>query len=280
MSILMKFGPMNKQLNLNIAGISIGILAAKIEYLDSLEKFYQGFLSDKAKSDFYITIQDKPVENRAPGTVLVSLKKKNSGFSIISKSLKSYILGDIYPSENKGDYYQKYIFFVIPFFDSFLRTCVQLILEKKGGAILHASAVNFVGKGYVFSGPPNIGKTTIVNLKNGLDIVAEDCATISRQNGSFYIYETPWSGKQNRSVKLDKIFFLKKYKRLKFQRLNRANALLETTSNADMDIFGKEQYEKAFQNLENLVKETSCYNLYFSLTSRVWDRIPKLDQRG
>ncbi len=276
-SVLTNFNSMDKQINLKIAGFSIGITAEKGEYLEKLENFYEGFISHKRKSDFSINIHNKPVEKRAPSTSLVSLIKKNNSYSVVSKSLKFYILGDIYPGEEKGDYYHRNKFFVKPFFDSFLRTCVQFLLEKKGGVILHASAVDLNGKGFVFSGPPNIGKTTIVNLKKGLDIVAEDCVILGRQNNSYFMFETPWSGKRNKKVRLDKIFFLKKYKRLKFQRLNRAGALMETTSNAAMDIFGEDKYKKAFNNLENLITEIPCYNLYFSLTSRVWDRIPELD---
>lgn len=265
---------MNKQLNLKIAGFSIGITAGKAEYLEKLENFYEGFMGDNKKSDLSIRIENRPEIKTAPTTKYVSVIKKNNNYKVVNKNQKAYVVGDIYPGEKRCSYYSRYNQLIIPFFDSLLKSCVQILLEKKSGVFLHASAVNLRGKGYVFSGPSTAGKTTIVNMKKGLDIISEEYVTVCKHNGNFSIFETPWCGRHNKQTKLDKIFFLKKDKRLKFQRLNKAESLMEILSNADLTIFEEDEYEKIINILESIVSKIHCYNLHFSLTSDVWDRIP------
>jgi len=265
---------MNKQLNLKIAGFSIEITAEKDEYLKMLENFYEGFLGDEIEPDFSIKIEDRSVIKTVPTTKYVTLIKKKNHYTAVNKNRKSYIVGDIFPGEKRGSYYNRYNQLIIPFFDSLLKSCVQLLLEKKRGVFLHASAVNLKGKGYVFSGPSTAGKTTIVNMKKGLNILSEEYVTVCKHNGFYAIFETPWCGRHNKHAKLDKIFFLKKDKRLKFQRLNKAESLMEIMSNADLTIFEEDEYEKVLYILESIVSKIPCYNLFFSLTSDVWDRIP------
>ena len=164
---------------------------------------------------------------------------------------------------------------IVPFFDSLLKSCVQILLERKNGIFLHASAVSLNGKGFVFSGPATAGKTTIVNMKKGLDILSEEYVTICKHNGIYSIFETPWCGRHNKQTKLDKIFFLKKDNTLKFQRLNKAESFMEILSNADLTIFEEDEYERAYNILEGIVSKIPCYNLYFSLKSAVWERIDR-----
>ena len=237
---------MNKQINLKIADFSIGITAEKAEDLEKLENFYEGFLDDNKKSDLLIRIENKTEIKTVPTTKYVSVIKKNNHYTAVNQNQKAYVVGDIYLREKRCRYYNRYNQLIIPFFDSLLKSCVQLLLEKKSGIFLHASAVNLRGKGYVFSGPSTSGKTTIVNMEKGLDIISEEYVTVCKHNGNFSIFETPWCGRHNKRTKLDKIFFLKKDSTLKFQRLNKAESFMEIMSNADLTIFEEDEYEKAF----------------------------------
>lgn len=266
---------MNKHLGLSIAGFTISITAEKDEYLKMLNNFYEGFVGDNIKPDLSIRIEDRAEIKTVPTTKYVSVIKKNNHYKVVNKNRKSYVVGDIYPGEKRCSYYNRYKHLIIPFFDSLLKSCVQILLEKKSGVFLHASAVNLKGKGYVFSGPATAGKTTIVNMKKGLNIISEEYVTVCKHNGFYSIFETPWCGSFNKQTKLDKIFFLKKDKSLKFQRLKKAESLMEILSNADLTIFEADEYEKTYDILESIVSKIPCYNLFFSLTSDVWDRIPR-----
>lgn len=77
------------------------------------------------------------------------------------------------------------------------------------GMMLHASAVVRDGKAYLFTAPCGTGKSTHTQLwlENFSDayILNDDKPAIRLENGKFYAYGTPWSGKtaQNCNVRVE-----------------------------------------------------------------------------
>lgn len=86
--------------------------------------------------------------------------------------------------------------------------------------MLHASAVVLDGYAYLFSAPSGTGKSTHTALweeyfkDRGVYVINDDKPVIMLENGEFYVYGTPWSGKTdknaNRKVKLGGICFLER----------------------------------------------------------------------
>lgn len=77
------------------------------------------------------------------------------------------------------------------------------------GMMLHASAVVRDGRAYLFTAPCGTGKSTHTQLwlKNFPDafILNDDKPALRLENGKFFAYGTPWSGKtaQNRNVRVE-----------------------------------------------------------------------------
>lgn len=77
------------------------------------------------------------------------------------------------------------------------------------GMMLHASAVVRDGKAYLFTAPCGTGKSTHTRLwlENFPDafILNDDKPALRLEDGTFYAYGTPWSGKtaQNRNVRVE-----------------------------------------------------------------------------
>lgn len=74
-----------------------------------------------------------------------------------------------------------------------------------GGMMLHASAVAVDGRAYLFSAPCGTGKSTHTQLwlkKFGSRafILNDDKPALRREDGVWYAYGTPWSGKHDISV--------------------------------------------------------------------------------
>ena len=85
------------------------------------------------------------------------------------------------------------------------------------GLMLHASAVVYDGRAYLFSGPSGIGKSThtklwIENFGNQAVIINDDKPALRFLDGQWYAYGTPWCGKdginQNMKAPLAGICFL------------------------------------------------------------------------
>jgi hypothetical protein len=71
------------------------------------------------------------------------------------------------------------------------------IIAHGFGVMLHACGVVLDGKGYVFAGPSDAGKTTLCRLWaefSGATILGDECLIVREHEGQFWIYGTPWVG--------------------------------------------------------------------------------------
>ena len=83
-------------------------------------------------------------------------------------------------------------------------------LLEHNGLMLHASALAYEGKAYLFSAPCGAGKSTHAKLwqeyfgKDKIQIINDDKPAIRLIDNAFYVFGTPWSGKtdQNLNVKV------------------------------------------------------------------------------
>ena len=73
------------------------------------------------------------------------------------------------------------------------------------GMLLHASAVMIEGKAYLFTAPSGTGKSTHTKLwlqvfGDKAAILNDDKPALRLEEGIWYAYGTPWSGKTDRSI--------------------------------------------------------------------------------
>ena len=77
-------------------------------------------------------------------------------------------------------------------------------LLSHGGLVIHASAVCYKKKAYLFSAPSGTGKSTHTSLwqkvfGNDAIIINDDKPAIRMIDGRLYVFGTPWSGKSDKS---------------------------------------------------------------------------------
>ncbi len=85
------------------------------------------------------------------------------------------------------------------------------------GVMLHASALSYNGKAYLFSGPSTVGKSTHTRqwqkLFAGVQVFNDDKPAVRCTDGIWHAYGTPWCGKDginiNMKAPLGGICFLK-----------------------------------------------------------------------
>ncbi len=86
---------------------------------------------------------------------------------------------------------------------SFYRQLLQF-----DGMLLHASAVMMDGRAYLFSAPSGTGKSTHTRLwqqtfgKDRAQILNDDKPALRLEDGVWYAYGTPWSGKHDISINI------------------------------------------------------------------------------
>lgn len=107
-------------------------------------------------------------------------------------------------------------------------------LLKNNGCMLHSSAVVVDGYAYLFSANSGTGKSTHTQL--WLDhfgdkafIINDDKPSLRMEDGQWYVYGTPWSGKHNINVntkaKLGAIVFLERAEENQIEELDVKEAI-------------------------------------------------------
>ena len=102
------------------------------------------------------------------------------------------------------------------------------------GFMLHSSAVAYENKAYLFSAPSGTGKSTHTEIWQkvfGSDkavIINDDKPAIKLENGDFYVYGTPWSGKSDKNlnirVPLQGICFIERSEKNYIERISTKDA--------------------------------------------------------
>jgi len=153
-------------------------------------------------------------------------------------------------------------------------------LANRGELLLHASGIGINGKGYVFVGRSGAGKSTLAsNLASRQDvtILGEDQVALRYQNGSFWIYGTPWHINSNRcspdGVPLEKIFFLDRYSDKVIDSLLPTDGYKRLLQTAFIPFYRPTQVSLIMENLERLCSTVPAYLFAFHLGDDILKQI-------
>lgn len=106
-------------------------------------------------------------------------------------------------------------------------------LLKYNGMMLHASAVEYNGKAYLFSAPSGTGKSTHTQIwqrefGSAVKVFNDDKPALRYVDGKWFAYGTPWCGKDginiNMKAPLAGICFLKQAPENRIRRLSNGEA--------------------------------------------------------
>ena len=134
---------------------------------------------------------------------------------------------------------------------------------------LHASALEYEGNAYLFSGPSTVGKSTHTRLwqkafGSGAQVFNDDKPALRLIDGKWYAYGTPWCGKdginQNRKVPLTGICFLRQAHANKIRRLSAQEAIPMILSQTTRKITA-ENMERLLSLVEKIVQDVPIYLL-------------------
>lgn len=143
-------------------------------------------------------------------------------------------------------------------------------LLENGGMMLHASAVALDGKGYLFSGPSGVGKSTHTKLwqrlfEGSAQVFNDDKPALRLIEDRWYAYGTPWCGKDginiNMKVPVAGICFLRRGEINEIRRLTEGEAMKRVIAQT-LRRFGKaEGLDRMLTLVDRLVREIPIYEL-------------------
>ena len=137
------------------------------------------------------------------------------------------------------------------------------------GMMLHASAVAKDGYGYLFSGPCGMGKSTharmyLQTFGEQAQIINDDKPAIRRVGDIWYVYGTPWCGKDginiNQKVRLSGICFLRRGD-TRIRRLSPKESVQYILAQTQHKL-EREDMIKLLKTVDSLAREIPMFELF------------------
>jgi hypothetical protein len=136
--------------------------------------------------------------------------------------------------------------------------------------LLHASAVEYQGRAYLFSGPSTVGKSTHTRswqtlYGDAVRVFNDDKPALRLVDGVWYAYGTPWCGKdginQNKRVPIAGICYLKQGPVNEIRTLSQKEAMIHTISQSTKKLPVADKMIHLLTNVDALVREVPMYEL-------------------
>ncbi len=140
-----------------------------------------------------------------------------------------------------------------------------------GGFVMHASVVEKDGQAYAFAAKSGTGKSTHSRLwieafgKDSARIINGDKPLIRYKDSKFYVYGTPWCGKEgynvNAKAPLKAICFLERSEENRIELLDK-NLAVKKIFTQLLPPENPSQAQKMFDLIELLISNVKFYTLY------------------
>ncbi len=139
----------------------------------------------------------------------------------------------------------------------------------KSSIVLHASCIEYQGRGIAFSAPSGTGKSTHVRLweenKEGTRVINDDAPIIRIIDGKPIVYGSPWSGSSdkflNMSAPLSSIVLLEQAKENSIRPLNALEALTGVMPRLLLPYHDSKMMELSASTFEQIISMVPVYSL-------------------
>lgn len=136
------------------------------------------------------------------------------------------------------------------------------------GFVIHASAIEWNGKGILFSAPSETGKSTQAKLwmdNMGAKILNDDTPCVRSLNGQNYVYGTPWSGSSNKFLNegapISAIVILNQSKENRIKRLAIHESVTMLMPRCFLPYYDNNIMNIAINNFEKVISSIPVYFL-------------------
>ena len=307
---------MPKQVSLDIAGLSVALNGDALIGSFKLPAAYQPFihrcekemtenaarfadpggggragLSEKGEIELQLTAAAEPPQARTvvfENVPIWSLYRVRGGLSFrIFESYHDLKRTLFIPDSGGGAHLAFQAANQDPFTGPAFELLMSTQLSRRGGAVLHGCGVSIDGRGFVFAGESGAGKSTLARLwgrREGIEILSDDRVVVRRQNGSFYLYGTPWHGDEifaaPGGVELSRIFFIRHGPSNDIRKLSAAGAVREMLKCSFPPLWDAGGMAAALELFHSMATEVPCAELDFVPDRTVLDFVLALSERA
>jgi hypothetical protein len=200
---------------LQIGDMTCSLRLENPDYSGFLRKYYHGFLTEKDPDlTIHLRIIPHQEEISLPNSIIMSKKVEGNNFNFHSGLIVGKLDLDIRQCTVEV---KECLFNRIRIFEHFLFQTYYTLVEHQGDSnenfLVHSCAISKNGAGYLFTGPPESGKSTIAKLSSDYTVLGDEMTIIKKMNRSYRINATPFRGDFRESVNgnapLKAIFLIK-----------------------------------------------------------------------
>lgn len=261
----------------NIAGIQFEIDTEENWVLDKFNMFLS--LKD-LEPDLKLKIVKSEEEIEQSGKILIQDEDTNISYSETEKRYyvhhfiekKAFIISKLKINKNWNEgliifhnhHKEETIISINLLIETIFR--MQILFHK--GTPMHAAAIDFCGKGIVFTAPSGTGKSTQALLwkkHKAARILNDDRPLFKLEEDKIIVYGTPWGISPvecaNDKVQLVSINFVEQASENKVIKLDKKEAVLLIMRMCFMPYFDSELMEIALVNVGNLIDRVPVYLL-------------------
>ncbi|HVP90885.1 MAG TPA: radical SAM protein [Terriglobales bacterium] len=156
------------------------------------------------------------------------------------------------------------------------------LLPFRDGAFVHAAGVEMNGRGLLFAGPSEAGKSTVVKMLRGkAKVLCDDRMIIRRDETGFRIHGT-WSHGEIAEVSpgpapAAAVLFLRQARENRLERMTDPRAALRALlPRLVRPLVTSEWWERVLALAGEIVDEVPCYEMLFDKSGRIVDALEEL----
>ena len=256
-------------LKLDIGGIPILIHSDDPEFITKKRDSYSNFICEESNPSLKIEVELKSFNSDYDGfeNPIVSIDKSKGIYTL--KGFRTY--GEFNVRNMEGN-----LMHGSPAsLNLFLGFIYSILLLKEPGFLVHAAGLIRNGKGYIFPGKSEAGKTTIAKLSPDAELLTDEVALVKKVDGSFQVFGTPFKGQmdkigQNLHIPLKAVYFPQKDKKVFKRSIGSLDALKMMLTTVVFYSEDEEFIEQLFNICVEFVNSVPCHELHFLPEPSFW----------
>jgi hypothetical protein len=271
------------EIRFRVAGVEVWLRADRPEGLGSLSGFYDHYPSAGAAPDLIIDIERVPgfASGRQRGPEYPAFRRARIGHDTIALSRFDAEGEIVLPAGDTGPLRARFrVGDSANSLEAAIRIGASIALPRRGGLILHASAIAARGRAWIFAGVSGAGKSTIASLLAGAspEIIklADELIIIKpAEQGAFAAHVTPFIGSQGlphrASTPVAAVHFLVQARQHRRVPVARPDAVRELLRHVLVYVAEPETAGRVLAVASGLAGQVPCYGLEFENNARVMD---------
>lgn len=159
------------------------------------------------------------------------------------------------------------------FFSDFFRFFVQTVLIRRGGALLHGCGVVRKGRGYLFTGPSETGKSTTAATCAPSEVLSDEIVCVRRAEGGWRLHSTFWRRDAVGDAPLTAVFLMRRGDFPTLAAASPAEAVARLIENPSPPVEAFGGGAEMLELYSALVARTPCFHMRITPGASHWAEI-------